>query len=446
MTQNYLERDNLYLFYNLLQILIYPILFPILVPVALTRKKYRSRIRQRLGIDLSKACAPDRSGKQSHFPVIWIHALSVGETTSALPLVKQLRKEFPNGLLIFTVTTRSGSQLAKNCISPYVDLLLASPLDLFFTVRHFINTLQPNLFILIETDFWPNWLHTLQHKQIPAVLVNGRISAGSVRQYHRFRWFFKPLFSCFSLLCMQTEQDAKNMEDLGVASETIRTLGNLKMDLALPEVQADNPSVQVLKREYGLPENRCIWICGSTHPGEEEHILSSYEQLHTKFPITLVIAPRDIGRADTVQDLCRQRGFRCTKRTELRRDETCDILLLDTIGELAGLYITADLVFIGGSLVPCGGHNPLEAAVHGKAILFGVHMEDFSEIAADLVAGNSALQMASPEELTVCVKHLLQDRQQRINMGEQAREWITAHHGTVQRIVAEIMAFLPLHK
>ncbi|WP_051309818.1 3-deoxy-D-manno-octulosonic acid transferase [Desulfogranum japonicum] len=431
----------MYLLYNFLQLLLSPILLPGILLVSLSKKKYRSRIKQRLGLDLSQLHISKE--KQCIHPVFWVHALSVGETTSALPLIKQTRKQFPEAVIIFTSTTRSGGQLAQRIMRPYADVILASPLDIFFTIRHFINTLQPDLFILIETDFWPNWLLTLKHKHIPVVLVNGRISAKSAKNYHRFRCFFTPLFSCFSLLCMQTEQDAKSMISLGIPPERIRTLGNLKVDIAIPKVQAHQSLPQSLLQKFFLPENKLIWICGSTHPGEEEPILAAYEHIHEQLPTTLIIAPRDTERADAVKGLCQKRGLTSLKRTELSRKKLFDVLLLDTIGELADLYRAADLVFIGGSLVPCGGHNPLEAAVHGKAILFGQHMDDFSEIAHSLTKSNAALQLTSSSDLMTCVHRLLDDKDTRTLMGEHAQKWVISHRGAVERLMVEITALLP---
>ncbi|PIE57605.1 MAG: hypothetical protein CSA33_07765 [Desulfobulbus propionicus] len=431
----------MYLLYNLLQILLLPILAPLLL-LSLGRTKYRIRLGKRLGVGLSALWRQQSAGGQKGPPVIWIHALSVGETTSALPLVRLLREQYPDGQLVFTVTTRAGEQLARKRIGPYVDILFPSPLDLQFTIRHFIRTLQPHLFILVETDFWPNWLFTLQRKNIPALLVNGRVSKDSVRMYRRFPWFFTPLFSAFSLLFMQTRQDAENMKALGVAPQTVCVLGNLKADMAVSNLDNHQANL-MLKKQYNLPENKLIWICGSTHGDEEQYILSAYEQLVMTTQLTLIIAPRNIKRAEEICVLGKKMGFRTAKRSEPTSMAVYDILILDTIGELARLYQVADLVFIGGSLVPRGGHNPLEAAAHGKPIIFGPYMDDFSEIAAGLVQCGGGRQITTPIELTTFLRHLIQAPNKRVTMGRHAREWMLVESGTGERLLEKIKDFLP---
>lgn len=417
------------LLYNLLSILAILLFFPLLVLLVAGKKKYRSRIGARLGKGLG--AVPLAPGK-THSPTIWLHALSVGETTSSLALVKGIRKTYPTAVIIFSTTTSSGERLAKERVQPYVDAVIAAPLDLFFSIRSFIHTLQPDLFILTETDFWPNWLFFLRRAGIPSVLVNGRISRTSFIRYRRLRWFFRPLFSQFSALCMQTENDRNKMIQLGVPAERVHTLGNLKFDTHLPTAARSMPAS--LYRQLGLQPGAPIWICGSTHAGEESILLSVHARLKKQIPgLQLIVAPRDIDRSDDVLNIARSSGLACRKRSVLTAAAPAEVLILDTIGELAVLYQIADAAFIGGSLIEQGGHNPLEAAICGIPVLFGKHMEDFSEIASGLVDSGGGVEIESGERLFEVLLGLFSSSSRRRQQGTMAKQWVHKHQGVVNQ-------------
>lgn len=423
--------------YNFLQIILIIAGFPILVLLVLIKKKYRTRILHRLGFSLQKNLSlPNITGKK----IIWIHCLSVGEVTSSLPLVRGLKEELDNIIIVFSASTLTGMKVAEQNIRPYVDSLIPAPLDLLFTVSTFIKQIQPDLFILVETDFWPNWLWKLQKENIPAMLVNGRISKSSFSNYRRFHFLFHSMFQTFTLLSMQTEQDAMQMHRLSITQEKIMTLGNLKYDTARTLEQGRNSLAN--RSDLNIPEESQVWICGSTHRGEEEIILSAYVTLkknHDK--LVVIIAPRDPGRTIEIIQLATDKSIGATRRTSLS-DPIEPLLILDTIGELTRCYTLADVAFIGGSLVDCGGHNPLEAASCEIPVLFGSHMEDFQEISRDLVQSNGGRIVHNTDELAEAVHQILSDSGLHQSMSRAAGELMTKNAEVVRRHIDEINKIL----
>ncbi|MBE0585875.1 MAG: hypothetical protein IH612_19200 [Desulfofustis sp.] len=407
------------LLYNTLQLVAAPLLLLYLVLLLLVRPDKRQTLLHRLGRGLPR---PVRHSGQ----VIWIHALSVGEVTSALPLIRALRAELPNHTLVFSATTASGLDLAAARVSPFVDNVIAFPLDILPVVRHFIKRIAPDLFILIETDFWPNLICELSTAGVPMVLVNGRISARSMRSYRRFAPLFRPLFNRFELLSMQTAAAAALMRQLGIPPHKVRTLGNLKC--AVPDPAQAAVSQQPPRLPGRTPEQLLI-LCGSTHPGEEELLLSSFKPLASRYPLHLALAPRRIERSGELLRLAAHIGLSAALLTE-RSADTTSVTIIDTIGDLAVLYGLADIAFIGGSLVPEGGHNPIEAARVGCPILFGPHMEDFAEISAELLACRAAYQVHDQETVRATIEKLIQFPELRRTTGQRAQT-CTRNQGNV---------------
>ncbi len=435
--------------YNILLIIAGMLLFPILLLITLSREKYRGRTLERLGLTLGerqhalKALAK-ADGETASRPVIWIHALSVGEVTSAVPLVKALRADMAEAVIILTVATSSGKKIAENLLSPYVQLILSSPFDLRLAVRRYITAFQPDFFILVETDFWPNWLSLLQKQGVPTMLVNGRISEKSFVAYQRFAFFFQPMFRSFDLLSMQTEEDCQKMTMLGVPADKVIALGNLKYDMERLDEKENTGSLSELIGEG----TRFIWVCGSTHPGEEKYIFSALAQLLARQDqqriarqLFLVLAPRDINRGQELVDLAGSFGLEAGTRTS--GEKKGRVLILDTLGELALCYSQADLAFVGGSLVSQGGHNPIEPAIHGVPVLFGPHMEDFAEIARELLDCGGG-ETVTADSLTETLVSLLADKEARIMMGQAAQGLVERHRGGVQRHVQAVHDLLDL--
>jgi len=426
----------MFILYNMLQFLFLVVFFPFIAIFVLCSPKYRDRIPARLGFGLRKKIEFDSTSKEKS-PVFWLHALSVGETTSSEPLIRGLKKRFPNCKIIFSVTTKSGKGVADLRLTHQVDAVIDGPLDILPVVLYFHAKIQPDLFVLVETDFWPNNLLLLKNKSIPTILVNGRVSEKSIVGYRRMPFFFGPMFQSLTTLCMQTTNDKKKIESIGLPPQKVLTLGNLKFDT--PDLYFKKEGVEL---EHYLPQNRVIFICGSTHPGEEELLISSYLRVREEFPeIFLILAPRNVKRAQEIKDIASTHSLVVSMRTEPQQSSS-DIFILNTIGELAACYSLAKIAFVGGSLVSKGGHNPIEPASMGMPVLFGPHMEDFSEIAQSLMDCDGGKAVQNEDELVQTLKSLLNSPESRKNNGLSAKHVVDSHRGVIDKHLNLIQTLL----
>ncbi len=416
-------------FYNIFLFLSLIILFPVLFVKVIISPKYKGRILRRLG----KGLRGRLSGLSHGRPRIWIHALSVGEAASARSLLGEIRCVYPQAIIIFSATTRSGEKYSKNSLEKWVDLFIPFPLDLACIVRKFITLVEPDLFILIETDFWPNFLHELAEQKIPAILVNGRVSANSYRNYKRFRFLFKPMFASFRFLAMQTSGDVAKFISLGLEAEKVRALGNLKYDSLVPDIPGQGRGTV---RNTGIAADKLVFIAGSIHKGEEEIIFRVFGRLLKKYVnLFMVIAPRELMICNDLLKAARLKGFNACFRTAGSVPEDCRVMILDTMGELAGCYGLADLAFVGGSMVAEGGHNPLEPAALARPVIFGPHMEDFAEISRDLLAARACMQVADEEELFMVMEQMLADKLLREEIGQRGADFVSEQQGVTRKHV-----------
>lgn len=387
----------------------------------------------RLGLGLPSLEPVNGSGVKT----FWLHALSVGEITSAVPLLTALRQYGPECRIIVTVTTTSGEKLARALLEDTVDHILPAPLDIRPTVNHYIKLIQPDMYIHVETDFWPNLLTMMKSKSIPTILVNGRISSHSLNSYNKYRFFFSPIFNSFDLLCMQTEQDKNNMLEFGIEESRLHNLGNLKFDTPAVKRQV-NSEIQAL-----LPTERKILTAGSTHPGEEELFFTVYTRLRKKYAeLFLVVVPRNPGRASEIAALAAESGLQARFRSENSPDTHSDLLVVDTIGELIDVYRESWAAFVGGSLVPTGGHNPIEPALFGIPVLFGPHMEDFSEISTALLDSGGGTTVRDIDSLQSCIQEFLDDESRRAQQGTFARECVEKQKGVIDKHLSLIHSLL----
>ena len=417
--------------YNILHLLLLPFIVPALPIVLLIRKKDWGRIGARFGLGLSEKIP--LSPKPQTF---WIHALSVGEITSAKPLLIGLRKQYPSCRIIVSAATRSGKNLADSFFANLADGIIDSPLDILPVVNNYLKIIKPDCFILVETDFWPNLIFAIKRHGIPSILVNGRISNRSFLNYQKFSFFFSPMFQAFSALCMQTEQDKLNMSILGVPRTKLHTLGNLKLDSISP-VSTDTTHLDRL-----IPENSIIFTCGSTHPGEETVLLRCFASLKKEIThLFLVIAPRNPKRAADIQQQAAALGLTAILRSQ-NKTAGGDVLIVDSLGELTFFYNRSNLAFVGGSLTQNGGHNPIEPAINGIPVLFGPHMEDFSELAAILVNNGAAYTVHDEEELQKTVSALFADESQMRLSGQAAQQTVYALRGVIDKHLKLIDKFL----
>lgn len=407
--------------YNILQLLLITFFGPILFFICLIIPKYRIKIVRQLGMGSFFPPSPAKNTKR-----IWIHALSVGEVTSALPLIRGLKENNPAIEICFSANTTTGNKTAVDLLSDYVDFFIPSPLDLYPVVKRFCRKVDPDLYIHVETDFWPNQLSLLKQENIPAILVNGRISKNSFNRYQKFRFFFKPLFCSFHTLSMQTEEDRRNMITLGVEPNKVKTLGNLKYDV---QSNQKNSPLQTIIQPF-LKKDALLIVAGSTHEGEEEILLSSFAALKKQqLKCQLIIAPRNINRASDITGLAEDSKLTYCKRTS--RIEQTDLLILDTLGELYDAYLESDIGFVGGSLTNFGGHNPIEPASCGIPVLFGQYMDDFTEVSSDLLKAGGASMVKNEVELTSTLNKLLTSPETRHQQGKKAEQFIDSQRGVV---------------
>ena len=419
--------------YNLCQLLVLALFWPLLLALLLFKAKYRTALPARLGIGLGRHLpAGPATGK-----TVWIHALSVGEVSSARPLVMGLRREFPDTRIVFTATTATGMKTARALLSGHVDAILPFPLDIRPVIAGYLRLIRPDLFILVETDFWLNVLTMLERAGIPSVLVNGRLSARSYSRYRRGRILVQRLFRSFTHLCMQTDIDRGHMERLGVDPGRLHCLGNLKFDaLPTPAGGDQQPPVEI-------PAGSLVLLAGSTHEGEEDSIFSVCAELKKRYPtLFLIIAPRNPLRCDAISQIAARYHLAVTLRSGRSSTGPADVLLVDTIGELPWLYALADIAFVGGSMVAEGGHNPIEPAAQGVPVLFGRHMDDFAEISRDLILAGGALTVADRASLAETVESLIVDNTRRQAVGHQARAFVDRHRGVVDRHLRVIRPYL----
>jgi 3-deoxy-D-manno-octulosonic-acid transferase len=357
----------------------------------------------------------------------WIHAVSVGESAVAVPLVEGIRQRWPELSIVVSTITPTGARivaerLAGRAVHRYF------PVDLPGPVRRALDAARPRFFIAIETELWPNFLRALAARRIPAMIANGRISDRSFRRYHRVRWLMRRVLADVSVFAMQSEEDARRIVALGAPPERVVVTGNLKSDL-LPEASDD----EAWRQRLGLGPGNRLWIAGSTHRGEEALALDAFVHAKARFPgLALLLAPRHPERAGEVEELIRARGLVAVRRSRLPQDAARGtIVILDTVGELAQLYALAEIVFVGGSLVPIGGHNMLEPAMRGKPVLFGPHTSNFREGAELLQMSGGGLVVKDGDELARELTRLLEDGDLASRMGRGAREAFVGRQGAL---------------
>ena len=374
--------------------------------------------------------------------IIWVHAVSVGETMAAKPLLTALRQRFPDKRIVLSNVTETGRSIGEKL--PEVDLCIYLPFDYRFAVRRVLQSLRPSLVVIVETEIWPNFLRTAAGLGIPTVMVNGRISDRSFGRYLKLDWFFRPVLAHFTALCMQTDEDARRIIAIGADSGRVHVTKNLKYDI--PSVVLSPERKSLLKKEYRVPASLIVLTAGSTHAGEDELVLAAYRTiLAAGHACLLVLVPRHPERAGQVGELLKKESIPFSLRSELK-DKTSDFrtgeaLLVDTVGELMTIYSLSDLVFVGGSLVPTGGHNVLEPASLGVPVVFGPHMSNFREIAAMVLASGGGVQVHDGAELASVLKELLADDERRTSMGRHGVALLDENRGATDRHM-EIIASL----
>jgi 3-deoxy-D-manno-octulosonic-acid transferase len=406
---------------------------------AIRYRKYIGSVTQRMGV---LPVSLNLDGDES----IWIHAVSVGEALVARSLLPALREQYPGLKIFVSTTTLTGQQIARTRL-PHVDGVFFFPFDLQPFVGRTLRIVKPRLFIMMETEIWPNLLRACRKSGVKTMLVNGRISSRSYPRYRMARSFFRGVLADVDRFCMQSEESARRLIDIGADRARVTVTGSLKFESVEPPaaVSAGRGEGRVL-RYFRIAANRLVFIAASTLKGEETPVLDAFKAVRKQHPnALLIVAPRKPERFGEAEALARGEGYRVVRRSELPVDAEPreDVIVLDTVGELAQLFQIATVVFVGGSLVDKGGHNILEPAVHGKPIIFGPYMENFAEIAETFLTSHAAIQVASPGELPDVFVRLAGDSVERARLGAAARALVEANRGALPKTLDAIGALLP---
>jgi 3-deoxy-D-manno-octulosonic-acid transferase len=411
--------------YSVLLYLLLPALLLRLLWRSLRAPAYRERWRERLGF------YNQPPGPAS----VWVHAVSVGEVQAAQPMIRHLLLRDPAARILVTTTTPTGARRLGELFGDRVAHLY-SPFDLAPVVRRFLARVSPCLAIVMETEIWPNLLVECERRGIPVLLVNARLSQRSASGYKRAQPLAGESMQRLSLIAAQSRADAERFIGLGVPAERVAVTGSIKFDLQLPASLTEQ--AEVMRRGWGC--NRPVWVAASTHEGEEEPLLQAHARLREQLPAALlVLVPRHPDRFERAAALVQRRGFRLARRS---LGQACDaqtsVYLGDTMGELVSFIAAADVAFVGGSLVPTGGHNLLEAAAVGVPVIVGPHVFNFVEVTRLLLEHQAAVQIQSADELTRCLNLWLTDAAERARIGENGRKAVEANRGALDRLLGLI--------
>jgi 3-deoxy-D-manno-octulosonic-acid transferase len=429
----------MYAVYSLLTLALLILASPYFMYQAVRYKKYIGSVRQRLGF---LPISFNFDGEES----IWIHAVSVGEALTARALAAELKSRYPRLRLFLSTTTIAGQQVARRSLSN-VDAVFYFPFDWTFIVRRTLRLVRPRLFIMMETEIWPNLLRACRKSGVKTVVINGRISSRSYPRYRMIRPFFRRVLADVDRFCMQSEESARRLVDLGADPSRVTVTGSLKFDsLEVPAAVALGKPRERVLRFFRVGPQRTVIVAGSTMRGEEVSVLRAFGRIKSAMPSALaVLAPRQPERFGEVERIARDAGFVTMRRSELPIDAEprADVVVLDTIGELAQVYQLATAVFVGGSLADHGGHNILEPAIYGKPIVFGSHMQNFKEIADAFLSNDAAVQVHSDRELEEALLTLVTDSVHRARLGAAARALVEANRGAKTKTLAVIADLLP---
>jgi len=433
----------MFVIYRILVLIFSPAFLAYLLVRFARRKGYLKGFLERLG-NINNCSTHGNSGRMplpsplpdghaARQPCFWLHAVSAGEVMAAIPLVKGLRSHYPFCRIVFSTATPAGRAILTNLTNngAGADSVFYSPVDISMVVNRVVSKIAPTLFLLIETDIWPALIDSLARREIPSLLINGRISQRRVR----YRYFFRPIFRALDYISVQTEVDAERLVRVGVDPGKIAITGNMKFAQAVSQLELAMGS----GRNISLPQEAVVLIAGSTHAGEDEEILSCYTILRKHhLNLCLLLAPRHLERVRMVERLVRAKGLTPLRWSQCKRWSNHEILLLDTVGNLPQLYRIAHFVFVGGSFVKRGGHNVLEPAAWGKPIFFGPFMENYSSIAETLEREGAAIRIRDGRELAGQLDILMRDPSRAATMGHRARAFVHKNQGSVEKNLAII--------
>lgn len=435
----------MYLLYSLLLMVGFVVMLPWFAVDALRTRKYITGLGQRLG-NLPPIARDQR-------PLIWLHCVSVGETVAARPLVRALIDSYPSYRLVISTTTVTGQRIAREAFGSEAAAVFYFPIDWAWTVRRVLRTLQPAAVLIMETEVWPHLLRECHRRAIPVALINGRISRTSFGRYRMIRPFIRGVLNNLSIALMQSEQDASRIRELGMPAARVQMLGNLKFDGA--ESSTDELATASLRERFGFDGSARLIVAASTHAPEEGVVIDAFKQVkvaQTSYRPRLLIAPRHPERFSEVAALLQASGLTWSRRSAAPQsdDKICEVVLLDTIGELRAVYPLADVAFVGGSIAPHGGHNVLEPGARGVCVITGAHTHNFAAVTKAMLDENAIIQLpqvsvsAAPAELAGAFTAILSDDGLRRDIGQRALLVCDRNRGATERTLNMIESLLDL--
>ena len=424
----------MYILYDILVTLVFIfVALPYFLYRLVVEKGFGHRFRQNMGLVRREEIAAVADTN-----CIWLHGASVGEMVAISPLVKEIKKLMPERKVLVSAVTVGGYDMARQ-IMPEADAIINFPLDLPFVASSMVSRIRPGIFIMVETELWPNFLRAIRERNIPAMMMNGRISEKSAKSYRYLSSLLRDMLNTINLFCMQSSIDAKYITQLGANPEKIIVTGNTKFDQTYAEVSPED--LATYKSELGLGEDAWpVIVAGSTHRTEEEAVLTSFTALRKKYPrARLIIAPRKLNRIEEIKKVNAKFGYEMGFRSKLKEMEgkrpEFPVLMLDTIGELGRIYAIGDIVFVGGSLVRYGGHNVLEPAAHAKPILVGPSMEDFKDSYSLLSKAGACRMVSDADGLAEAFLEIAGDDNLRKRMGEASTQIIRENRGAALKTI-----------
>ncbi len=427
--------------YQLGMNVLFPPVLLALSPIFLIKRKRRTTLLPRLGFQRSPESSPSTGGAaRGSEKALWVHALSVGEVFSAVPLIRELHARIKPARLYLSVSALSGHEAAKNKLEGSLDGLFYFPLDLLFAVRRCFANLKPSMFVLVETDIWPGFMAEIRRQRVPSFLINARLSPGSFKRYSQAKRLFSPALNTFLRVYPQSFFDAESFRKLGVNPEKLAEPGNVKFDAAK---MASRPAqLEQLRERLAIQKGERVLVAGSTHEGEERILRTMFVQLRQSLPeLKLIVAPRHPRRAEEVRRVFIRDPFQVVFYSSLPQ-ERYDVAVVDEFGVLGSLYEFGDLAYVGGSLVPKGGQNPVEPAAAGKPVLFGPDMSDFRDIARWMLKEGGAIQVKNGEELTAQAYRLLSDSALSASIGAKNKAMVERNAGVTATIAKDILECL----
>jgi len=428
-----------YFIYSVLLTVGFIALLPKFVIDALRSRKYITGLSQRLG-RLPVIASPD-------YPIVWLHCVSVGETEAARPFVREFLDRFPSYRLVVSTTTVASQKLAQRLYGQQTALVFYFPIDWAWTVRRVLHRINPSALFVMETELWPRLFRGCHRRSIPVALLNGRISPTSFRRYKLTGSFMRRVLDDLSIAMMQSEQDATRIRELGLPAERILVPGNLKFDVA--ETALDDAVTNELRVRFQIDGKRAVIVAASTHAPEESVVLEAFKQIKYR-DARVIIAPRHPERFDDVALLVKNSGLTWSRRSHAcsASDATCEVILLDTIGELRAIYALADIAFVGGSIAPHGGHNVLEPAARGVCVVTGAHTQNFAAVTKALRDEDAIVQIPeiptseASTKLAAVLLELLSDERRRREISKRARLVCSQNRGATERTIEAIAKIL----